>query len=297
MPIHLPLTSERSPFSKDASARLHKALLAGELEAARQALADGADPASPQKPGLHCPLGIAARRNWVGALELLKQAGAPFPSDDELWRAAARGGDRALRWVAAQPDALPSLGLGPAGRQDPLSIASGLARARSARWLLDLGAPCSREDERGRQALHYASYGGRMPVMSLLLDAGADPNASDSEGARPAHSAAYTNSVEALRLLRRSGADLTAKNAFNEDPICWAIAGGAEEAALFLAARGADLAAVSSRQRLDPIAMAKERQLLDLASKLEAELARRERNELAHSAPLASACVRRKPRV
>ena len=66
---------------------------------------------------------------------------------------------------------------------------------------LDVG-----DEQYGRTALSWASYGGKTECVKLLIDAGADLNVRDKEGITALYLASYYGNTECVKLLRDAGA-------------------------------------------------------------------------------------------
>lgn len=88
-----------------------------------------------------------------------------------------------------------------------------LASLRGHRELVNrLIARRAEVNKDGWTALHYASTGGHLPVMSLLIGAGAMVNARSPNGTTPLMMAAHYGNSAAVKLLLESGADAQLKN-------------------------------------------------------------------------------------
>ena len=210
---------------------LHHAAEAGDAEACRQLLAEGAAPDARELIGL-TPLLLAAAEGHTQACLALIEAGAAVNAHDE-------NGDTPLHAAAvgAHADACRAL------------LAAG-ADARAVNdmqytplmyWLLchaDVlpptellsGSDLSAADERGATALHLACE--QPELCRALLDAGANPNAADAEGNTPLHRAAADGSAEVCRMLLAVGADPALRNAEGATPAQLALAAGADVAEL-----------------------------------------------------------------
>lgn len=88
-----------------------------------------------------------------------------------------------------------------------------LASLRGHRELVNrLIARRAQVNKDGWTALHYASTGAHLPVMSLLIDAGAMVNARSPNGTTPLMMAAHYGNSAAVKLLLDAGADAQLKN-------------------------------------------------------------------------------------
>lgn len=82
-----------------------------------------------------------------------------------------------------------------------------------------------RENELGKQPMHYAVYYNQEEALALLLAAGADVNAADKTGMTPLHVAALMGKKSTLWLLA-NGADLAKRDVFGDRPSHTAAMGG-----------------------------------------------------------------------
>jgi len=227
---------------------------AGDVEAVKQLLLDGADP---RGAGKHKRTGLHAARS-VEMIQVLLDAGADINARDStnatpLFDMVSGIGPR--YGPATAPECIPLMlaaGADPntenynfetilmcAVANDDRDTVELLLEARVnleitelhtmrtalmfaetpeiAQLLLDAGAQIDHCDEWGRSPLHHcARYAN--PCLGVLLAAGADPNAVCDQKNTPLHEAAETDKVEAARALIDAGADRTARNQAGKTP-------------------------------------------------------------------------------
>ena len=153
------------------------AAMAGDIEAVRSLVKQGADVNAAQGDGLTA-LHWAARNGDEGMTELLIYAGAHL-------EAATRNGS-----------------------YTPLHIASQAGRSSTVEVLLEAGASAEAETSTGVTALHFAAAAGAEEAVRLLLAQGADANVQESaSGQTPLVFAASGNRVAAVEALLAGGAD------------------------------------------------------------------------------------------
>lgn len=207
--------------------RLGLAMEAGDIEAARQALREGARPEMPMRRGIRAlywavgkehealvremleagasveerhrgtaesALHLAAREGSESMIDLLMEAGADLRAKDGQGRgvlhaAVERDGKNAARLIAlgARVDKPDDSGM------TPLMLASWRGCRKGVEELLKAGASLRARCHRGRGALHYATFGWDPEPLRMLLEAGADPLEKDKEG------------ISALERARREG--------------------------------------------------------------------------------------------
>jgi ankyrin repeat protein len=159
-------------------ARVADAAMAGDREAVRSLLKQGADVNAAQGDGT-TPLHWAARRGDVELAQMLIYAGANV-------RATTRLGG----WT-------------------PLLMAAQLGHAKMIETLLNAGADLKTTTVHGATPLMLASAAGNPDAVRLLLSKGGDVNAAESARGETAlmFAAAY-NRIDAMRLLIDAGADV-----------------------------------------------------------------------------------------
>ena len=94
----------------------------------------------------------------------------------------------------------------------------------------------------GFQALHLASFFGRLEVVEALLAAGADPNsaAANQSAVRPLHSAAATRQADIAARLLQAGGDPNARQEGGWTPLHAAVLNGDRALEALLLAHAAD---------------------------------------------------------
>lgn len=173
------------------TARLIEAAAAGDRDAARDAIAAGADldaRAQGEDGGGVRPLMWMIHTNDARGFRALLERGAD-PN------AAHAAGNATVHLAAADPspaylDATLEHGgkanlLG-ADDKTPLIHAAASGAAASVERLLDAGSAIDAADVYGNTALHYAVARRHRPIVALLLDAGADPRRENDRGLTPA---------------------------------------------------------------------------------------------------------------
>jgi len=83
---------------------------------------------------------------------------------------------------------------------------------------LEAGAKVDAEDDRHRQALYFAAWGGKLSMAEFLLEKGAAVGAADILGMRPLHMAAEYGRKEMVEFLVEKGADPRARNDDGKTP-------------------------------------------------------------------------------
>ncbi len=183
---------------------LHWAAEAGQLAAAHQLLAAGADVNAPDAVGFQA-LDLAAFMGHLPLVKLFARSGASDLNNPLLF----------------------------AIRQSHLPV---------ARFLLEKGADDNAQERWGQSALHIAAGKGDVECVRLLLDHGARVNATEINKSTPLEFAITGTSKEVVDLLLEKGADVGTKsskemNAFH----LWAIGAGEPGIADLLFARQADV--------------------------------------------------------
>ena len=205
----------------DGTTALHHAVLAGDVETARQLLATGADANAANRYGV-TPLSLAAENANAPLAQALLKSGAR-PTNEILMTAARSGNAEIVRMLAGTD-------------------------------------PNARESSRGETALMWAVAGNHANAARVLIERGADVNARSStlefpkdrfglEGVvsilprgywTPLMYAAREGSLEASRVLADAKADLNATDPDGTTALVLAIINGHFDTAAMLAEKGAD---------------------------------------------------------
>jgi ankyrin repeat protein len=191
--------------SNDCDAALFAAAKAGNLSAARDAIAAGAD---------------------VNAANPYKVT--------PLLEAAGQGHLEMAKFLIAQGAEVDYTGM---GEGTPLTLASFMGQLDFLRLFIDSGANVNLTlPEGGETALHMAAVAKRTSAVVALLDAGADPNLHVKSGLAtsmfdgnvklwgetPLHYAAAYGDEEMIKAMLNAGADRKALNAHGETPVDYA---------------------------------------------------------------------------
>lgn len=210
---------------------LFKAITVGDVEAARNLLAEHPEAAKEHNEDDTSPLHAAAAKDAVEIAELLLDAGAPVDERNDEGRTALHDSmehrsDRVRDLLLAR------------GAEVDISAAAGLGRVNAVREMLSNDPDLANDRTTQMSPLGWAAYGNQPQVAELLIDAGArmddhelhcaasvggaevgrlliargaDPNALNDVGITALHAAAtmrYTNdSSEFVRMLLEKGAD------------------------------------------------------------------------------------------
>ena len=178
-----PITKLEPPTAKAPDISIWSVAADGNIEAVKQAIADGADVNVKDQNG-RTPLQLAALRGHKEVAELL----------------IAKGAD-----VNAQHDKISG--------QTPLHYAAYYGLKEMVELLIAKGADVNAKQEEliemvdtgGWTPLHFAANGGYMEVAELLITEGADVNAKNNGGETPLDLAIMRNRTETAALLRKHG--------------------------------------------------------------------------------------------
>lgn len=245
-----------APGSKTSADALLQAIRAGNSNAIRAALTQGADVNAPDADG-DTPLMLAAMYADAAAMKLLIERGADV-------KAVSPAGAGALHRATASLE--------------------------KVRMLVERGADVNQPSKMGKTPLMIAaSRDGAGPVVAYLVEHGAKVSPADSVespfkgiplgggGTTALAQAAKAHDGEALAILLRKGADVNAKEKNGSTPLHNAIASRNRENALALIAHGADVnaAMVSGTTPLSLAAMTNQEEvvaaLLAKGAKVDAE--------------------------
>jgi len=162
--------------SPDGTTELHWAVERGDVDSAKRALREGADPKAANRYGM-TPLSLAATNGNAALVKLLLDAGA-------------------------SPDvALP-------GGETPLMTAARTGSVEAVKALLARGAnPNVKETVRGQTALMWAAAEGNSEVIEVLLQAGAQLQTRLDSGYTAFLFAVREGRLEAVKVLVKAGAN------------------------------------------------------------------------------------------
>ncbi len=227
-------TSTRPVLSPESTPLLYAAI-SGDVQRARELLADGGDPDLTMPDGTR-PLHLAAARGHLGVIDVLVEAGADvnvldgegttplgvavlsgrfatakalmrhggeLNCRDRLPESVLRGDEehiRALLREGHSPDEPCVNGI------TALHCAAVADRAELAGELISRGADVAAAARGGRTALHVAAAADAAGVMEILIGAGARIDAV-AEGMTPLTMAVLGENVDACRALLSAGAD------------------------------------------------------------------------------------------
>jgi ankyrin repeat protein len=212
--------------------RLHRAVIFGDIEAARKLLRAGADVNAEDGNGA-TPLVFAAAKGDLEITRLLLEHGANTR--------VMRQGIPASSLAQRHPEVLALL-LEAEGAAYFDAARSGDMPALEA--ALDGGAGVDRRNDEDRTALGLATENGHDAAVALLLERGAEVAARDRYGRTPLMLAAAKGHTAVVRRLLDRGADAHARNRWNQTPLLLAARGQAREVADLLTAAGATLGLV-----------------------------------------------------
>ncbi len=187
-----------------ATERLHEAIRAGDQDAVRRLVAEGADVNGFDTDLYETPLMAALRHRQLEILSILLEAGAD-PSVEAT--GFENAGETAIV-VAAREDspwALRTLLDRKARPRDvDAALFAGCAHPAVVRVALEKGARVNAKGERGVTPLACAAAAGALESVTLLLLAGADPQAKADDGSSPLGRALDGGHDEVAETLKRA---------------------------------------------------------------------------------------------
>jgi ankyrin repeat protein len=225
------------------SSELIQAVRIEDTEAARKALADGAEVNMADIDGMTSLLWAVG----IGHPELvliLIEAGADVNlryeevGDTPLHEAAVQGNTEVARLLI-------EAGAGINVRNDydltPLQLSVYHGHVDLTSLLVEAGADVTLQASQNLTLLHWAAYYGHTDVASILVKAGADVNARDIENETPLHGAVINGHTDSVLLLLDAGAEVDAQNEHGWTPLLIAAAENYIDTALILLEAGADV--------------------------------------------------------
>lgn len=188
---------------------LANAAEAGQQDAVRALLRQGADPNAGQADGMTA-LHWAAHDNDVAVAKLLLEAGARAGSSNRYGITplflACQNGNAAMATLLLQSGADPNVTL--RGGETMLMTAARTGDADTVKALLAHGAEVGiREEINGQSALMWAAAEGHAEVVQELLDKGSDVDLRLASGFTPLLFAVREGRIEVARVLLNAGAD------------------------------------------------------------------------------------------
>jgi cytohesin len=198
MPAQATTAPATSPEQAHKNAALHAAIAAGDIEAVKKQLADGADPRSRDKKGVSAVRRAADSGNWKLALAVALAS----PDVDAVQCAASGDIDGLKLALAANPDYF--------RRKMQLSGPSPLRAAMAARQAQAIKVIIEADPEgwSGFTPLHSAAWSGDVETVKFFVESGIDINPLDKERCgTPLHQAVCNGSREIIDMLIKAGAD------------------------------------------------------------------------------------------
>ncbi len=186
------------------SDRLHEAIEAGNLEAVRRLIAEGADVNGFDTDFYETPLMAALRHRRLEILVALLQAGA-----DPAVEATGfdNAGETAIV-VAARADSpwavRTLLGATVRPKDRDAALLAGCAHPAVVRVALEMKARVNAREERGVTPLACAAAAGALESVTMLLAAGADPAAKADDGSTALGRAIQAGHAEVAEALKRA---------------------------------------------------------------------------------------------
>ena len=216
---------------------IHSAALDGNIEAVKQAIADGANVNASIPSGLlgqnfkgillgevsvgGTPLHSAACGGHKEIAELLISKGADVNAKDKSEQTplayAALGGHKEIVKLLIAKGA--NVNAETDNGWTPLLSAALRGHKEIADLLIAKGADLEAKNEGGSTPLHGATLDGHNEVVELLIANGADVNAKEIDGMTPLHRAALEGHNEIVKLLIAEGADVNAKDEDGDTPL------------------------------------------------------------------------------
>ena len=262
----VPEAKPEPPTAKAPDISIHYAANSGNIEAVKQAVADGADVDSKNAEG-QTPLCRAVQYGKKDLIKLLIEEGADVNARMNFGDTALdyanvsgglgmsyevqkevvdllrkHGGKTSEELKATEPGAEAATSEPPTAEALDISIwdAAFVGNIEAVKQHLADGANVEEKcDTWGRTPLHYAARFGHKEIAELLLAEGADVSAkNDYLEWTPLHTAAYTGHKAIAELLIAKGTDVNAKDEDDRTPLDWAIMGGEPKTADLLRKHG-----------------------------------------------------------
>ncbi|MCP4519255.1 MAG: ankyrin repeat domain-containing protein, partial [Delftia sp.] len=216
-------SAPQAELARSSHQRLMDGAMQGELQAVRQALADGANVnvaiGGGDYAGCSALIMALMNRRFDVAAHLIEQGADVNHKRSDKHRPDPARGQTPLWWAAnhghmALAQALMSSGAD-VNTPDhhggtPLTQAASSGHLEMVRYLVESGVDIHAQIYDGRKAFNLAITNGRKDVAEYLLDVGNDPNETGSSGYTPLMIAAENNFYDLAQLLIRQGADVNA---------------------------------------------------------------------------------------
>lgn len=219
------------------STLLYEAALAGDLDAVKRLITQGADINTTQGDKALTPLHLAASKGHAEVVRALLAKGANVnvvDADGNTALISAIYSQNGEGTVNALIEGGIDVNKGPQDSQ-PLNNAIWMLSTGMVEALLDAGAKTDVKDSGGWTPLHYAAFMDTRnnEMLELFLDKTKQPDT--------IYLAAYRGDLEAVKTYISSGVDVNAKDSGGCTPLLWAVRHDSPEVVEYLIAQGAEI--------------------------------------------------------